>query len=72
VTAPKTRVSIVDGDITRVAADAIVNAAAGPELQAELDRLGGCPTGPCRISRGHRLPAPWIIHAVGHRAELGR
>lgn len=77
-----TRVSVVEGDITRVAVDAIVNAAnsalkrgggvdgaihaaAGPELQAELDRIGGCPTGECRITRGHRLPAPWIIHAVG-------
>ena len=78
----KTRVSVVQGDITRVAVDAIVDAAnsalrrgggvdgaihaaAGPELQAELDRIGGCPTGECRLSRGHRLPAPWIIHAVG-------
>ncbi|WP_431856754.1 O-acetyl-ADP-ribose deacetylase [Azospirillum sp.] len=74
--------SVVEGDITRVAVDAVVNAAnsalkrgggvdgaihaaAGPELQAELDRIGGCPTGACRITRGYRLPAPWIIHAVG-------
>jgi len=77
-----TRVSVLEGDITRVAVDAIVNAAnsalkrgggvdgaihraAGPALQEELDRIGGCPTGQCRISRGHALPAPWIIHAVG-------
>ena len=77
-----TRVSVVEGDITRVAVDAVVNAAnsalkrgggvdgaihaaAGPELQAELDRISGCPTGECRITRGHRLPAAWIIHAVG-------
>ncbi len=74
--------SVLEGDITRVAVDAIVNAAnsalkrgggvdgaihraAGPELQDELDRIGGCPTGECRLSRGHRLPASWIIHAVG-------
>ena len=78
----QTRVSVVPGDITRVAVDAIVNAAncalkagggvdgaihraAGPALQQELDRISGCPTGECRISRGHNLPAPWIIHAVG-------
>lgn len=74
--------SVHQGDITRLAVDAIVNAAnralkagggvdgaihraAGPALQQELDRIGGCPTGECRISRGHALPAPWIIHAVG-------
>ncbi|WP_448192515.1 O-acetyl-ADP-ribose deacetylase [Azospirillum sp. sgz301742] len=45
--------------------DGAIHATAGPELQAELDRIGGCPTGECRLSRGHRLPAPWIIHAVG-------
>lgn len=76
------RVHVVEGDITRVAVDAVVNAAnsalkrgggvdgaihraAGPALQAELDGIGGCPTGDCRITRGHDLPAPWIIHAVG-------
>lgn len=45
--------------------DGAIHAAAGPALQAELDRIGGCPTGECRLSHGHRLPAPWIIHAVG-------
>lgn len=45
--------------------DGAIHAAAGPHLQAELDGIGGCPTGECRLSHGHRLPAPWIIHAVG-------
>jgi len=45
--------------------DGAVHRAAGPALQDELDRIGGCPTGDCRLSRGHGLPAPWIIHAVG-------
>ena len=45
--------------------DGAIHGAAGPELQAELGRIGGCPTGECRLSRGYRLPAPWIIHAVG-------
>jgi len=45
--------------------DGAIHAAAGPALQAELDGIGGCPTGECRLSHGHALPAPWIIHAVG-------
>ncbi|HYH20943.1 MAG TPA: O-acetyl-ADP-ribose deacetylase [Azospirillum sp.] len=45
--------------------DGAIHAAAGPDLQAELDGIGGCPTGECRLSHGHRLPASWIIHAVG-------
>lgn len=74
--------TVVEGDITRVRSDAIVNAAnsalkrgggvdgaihraAGPALQDALDRIGGCPTGECRITPGFDLPARWIIHAVG-------
>ena len=39
--------------------------AAAPDLQRELDGIGGCPTGDCRLSRGYNLPAPHIIHCVG-------
>lgn len=45
--------------------DGAIHRAAGPDLQRELNGLGGCPTGEARLSRGHRLPAPWIIHRVG-------
>jgi O-acetyl-ADP-ribose deacetylase (regulator of RNase III) len=45
--------------------DGAIHRAAGPALQAALDRLGGCPTGDCRITPGFRLPARFIIHCVG-------
>src|SRR5262245_31949417 len=45
--------------------DGAIHDAAGPELQAECATLGGCPTGEARITRGYRLPARHVIHAVG-------
>ncbi|HYD29870.1 MAG TPA: O-acetyl-ADP-ribose deacetylase [Azospirillaceae bacterium] len=45
--------------------DGAIHRAAGPDLQRELDGIGGCPTGECRLSRGHRLPARHILHCVG-------
>lgn len=45
--------------------DGAIHAAAGPELAAELRRYSGCPTGDAVITKGYRLPARFVIHAVG-------
>jgi O-acetyl-ADP-ribose deacetylase (regulator of RNase III) len=58
------RITILKTDITRLAVDAIVNAA-GPELLAECRQLGGCNPGQAKLSKGYRLPARFIVHTVG-------
>ena len=76
------RIEIVEGDITALDLDSIVNAAnktllggggvdgaihraAGAELRAACEKLGGCEVGEAKITPGFRLKARHVIHTVG-------
>lgn len=76
------KIVAIQGDITKIEVDAIVNAAntrmipgggvdgainaaAGPELAREMRKTGGCKTGDIFVTPAFRLPAKWVIHAVG-------
>ena len=85
--------ALLTGDITKVPADAIGNAAnsqlaggggvdgaihraGGPSIMRELDvirnRIGTCRAGKAVATRAGRLPAQWVLHAVGPHYRGGR
>src|SRR5215813_8071780 len=45
--------------------DGAIHRAAGRELLEACRKIGGCPTGEARITRGFKLVARHVIHTVG-------
>jgi O-acetyl-ADP-ribose deacetylase len=48
-----------------------IHAAAGPLLAEACELVAPCPTGEARLTPGFRLPARFVIHAVGPRWRGG-
>jgi O-acetyl-ADP-ribose deacetylase len=45
--------------------DGAIHYRGGPEILAECQQIGGCPIGGAVLTTGGKLPARYVIHAVG-------
>ncbi len=52
--------------------DGAIHRAGGPAIMDECRKIGGCPTGEARITTAGRLPARYVIHAVGPIYQDGK